>query len=69
VYYLALSLLATVAIGGVYFGVPPFSWISPIGYGVFLVGTLLVSSVGHCYDNYYRMRLGAREEPAEVRKE
>lgn len=69
VYYLALSVLATVAIGGVYLGVPPFSWISPIGYGVFLVGTLLVSSVGHCYDNYYRMRLGAREKPAEVRKE
>lgn len=69
VYYLALSVLAALLMGGVYFGLPPFSWVSPVGYGVFLVGTLLVSAVGHCYDNYYRMRLGAREEPAEVRKE
>jgi len=68
VYYLALSVLAAVAMAGIALGVQPFSWVSPMAYGSFVVGTFLVSAVGHCYDNYYRMRLGAREEPVEVRE-
>jgi predicted transcriptional regulator len=67
VYYLALSVLALVAVSGTFFGVPPFSWVSPGAAALFLAVALLVSAVGHCYDNYYRMRLGARERPAEVR--
>jgi predicted house-cleaning noncanonical NTP pyrophosphatase (MazG superfamily) len=65
-YYLGFSLLATVAMGGAVVGVPPFAWVSPGAMGACIVVALLVSSVGHFYDNYYRMRLGAREEPAEV---
>ena len=66
VYYLGFSVVALVAVTGTSMGVPPFSWVSPGVCGVFLTVALLVSSVGHCYDNYYRMRLGAREKPAEV---
>jgi hypothetical protein len=66
VYYLGFSVVAAVTMGGVTFGVPPFSWLSPSMCGVFVVAALLVSSIGHFYDNYYRMRLGARERPAEV---
>lgn len=68
VYYMCLSVVATVVMAGVVFAIPPFSWLPPVGWGAFVVGALLVSAVGHCYDNYYRMRLGAREEPAEVRE-
>ncbi|WP_323676422.1 hypothetical protein [Halorubellus sp. PRR65] len=67
VYYLGFSVVALVAVAGTSFGVPPFSWVSPGACGLFLAVALLVSAVGHCYDNYYRMRLGARERPAEVR--
>ncbi|NHN40582.1 hypothetical protein G9C85_02880 [Halorubellus sp. JP-L1] len=67
-YYLGFSLLATVAMAGVLLAVPPFSWVSPVVVATFIVVALLVSSIGHFYDNYYRMRLGARDEPAEVKQ-
>jgi predicted transcriptional regulator len=67
VYYLGFSVIALVAVSGTFFGVPPLSWVSPVAVALFLAVALLVSAVGHCYDNYYRMRLGARERPAEVR--
>lgn len=65
-YYLGFSVIATIAMLGVVFAVPPFSWVSPVAAGACIVAALLVSSIGHFYDNYYRMRLGARDEPAEV---
>ncbi|MFC6953352.1 DUF7344 domain-containing protein [Halorubellus litoreus] len=68
VYYLGFSAIALLAVAGTSMGVPPFSWVSPGACGLFLAVALLVSAVGHCYDNYYRMRLGAREKPAEVRE-
>lgn len=66
VYYLCLSAVSTLCLVGIWFAVPPFTTISPVLYGVFFVTALSVSSLGHFYDNYYRMRLGAREEPLEV---
>ena len=66
VYYLGLSLLSAICLAGVWLGIFPFDRLSPLLWGVFFVTTLSVSSVGHFYDNYYRMRLGARETPPEV---
>ncbi|MEF8872994.1 MAG: hypothetical protein V5A41_15330 [Haloarculaceae archaeon] len=66
IYYLGLSALSLVCLAGLWFEVQPFTAISPSMYCVYLVAALVVSSVGHFYDNYYRMRLGAREEPPEV---
>jgi len=68
-YYLGFSILATLTMAGVVFAIPPFSWVSPVVVATFVVVALLASSVGHFYDNYYRMRLGARDEPAEVSQE
>lgn len=39
----------------------------PLTWCLFFVFVLSVSSVGHFYDNYYRMRLGAQKRPPEVR--
>lgn len=66
VYYLGFSLLSAVCLVGHWLGVPPFDGLPLMGYTVFFVTALLASSVGHFYDNYYRMRLGARAEPPEV---
>ncbi len=66
VYYLGLSALSVVCLAGLWFQVPPFAAVSAAMYCVYLVAALVVSSLGHFYDNYYRMRLGAREEPPEV---
>lgn len=66
VYYLTFSVVAAAALLGVYLEVTPFAWVTPLAFSAFVVGALLVSSLGHCYDNYYRMRLGARDRPAEV---
>ena len=66
VYYLGFSLLSAVCLVGHWLGVPPFDGLPLMGYTVFFVTALLASSLGHFYDNYYRMRLGARAEPPEV---
>ncbi|MFC7135082.1 MULTISPECIES: DUF7344 domain-containing protein [Salinibaculum] len=66
VYYLGLSALSVVCLVGLWAGVYPLSVVPPTMYGVFLSTTLTVSSVAHFYDNYYRMRLGARDRPPEV---
>lgn len=66
VYYLGLSVLGMVSLLGLWVGVFPFTLASPLTYGVFFVTALGVSSVGHFYDNYCRMRLGARDRPPEV---
>ncbi|MWG34350.1 DUF7344 domain-containing protein [Halomarina oriensis] len=66
-YYLGLSALSFVCFGAAAVGLPPFTLVSPLSWSLFLGVVLAVSSVGHCYDDYYRMRLGAREHPPETR--
>jgi hypothetical protein len=66
VYYLTLSGASTLVLTGAVLSVPPLSVVPPLVWCVFFATTLAVSSVGHFYDNYYRMRLGAREKPPEV---
>jgi len=66
VYYLGFSVLSSICLIGLLSGVYPFVLLSPLAYGVFFVTALSVSSVGHFYDNYYRMRLGTRDTPPEV---
>ena len=66
VYYLGFSALSLLCLTGLWMGLYPLTLVSPLGYGVFFVTALTVSSIGHFYDNYYRMRLGARDTPLEV---
>ncbi|TKR25738.1 DUF7344 domain-containing protein [Natronomonas salsuginis] len=66
VYYLGLSGLGIACVAGLWMGLFPFTYLSPLECGVFFVTVLVVSSLGHFYDNYYRMRLGSREKPPEV---
>jgi hypothetical protein len=66
VYYLGLSAVSLVCLAGVWLQLYPFSDVSPVLWGVFFVTALGASSLGHCYDNYYRMRLGAGDSPPEV---
>lgn len=68
-YYIGLSTLSVVCLLGLGLGVYPFTLLSPFTYAVFFVTALFVSSLGHVYDNYFRMRLGARDKPPEVEKE
>lgn len=65
-YYVGLSVLSLVCLVGLAAGVYPFAALPEIMWGVFFVTTLFVSSLGHFYDNYYRMRLGARKQPPEI---
>ena len=69
VYYLGLSAVSVACLLGIWIGAYPFSLLSPLFFGVFFVTALSVSSAGHLYDNYCRMRLGARDRPAEVAEE
>jgi hypothetical protein len=66
VYYLGLSLVGVAVVTGLWLEVSPFSEAGPIVCGVSFVAALVVSSLGHLYDNYYRMRLGAGERPSEL---
>jgi len=68
VYYLGFSAVSVVCLIGLWVELYPLTLFSPLVYGVFFVTALTVSSIGHFYDNYYRMRLGAREKPLEVEK-
>lgn len=65
-YYLGLSGISLILLTGSALQLPPFSVLSPLSWCLFVVTVLAVSSVGHFYDNYYRMRLGAHERPPEV---
>ncbi|WP_439027424.1 DUF7344 domain-containing protein [Haloarchaeobius sp. DT45] len=67
-YYLGLSGASVTLLAGVWFDVFPFHLLSPKVWSVFFVTLFFVSSVGHFYDNYYRMRLGAKDEPPEVKE-
>lgn len=66
VYYLGLSAVSIGCLAGLWAGVYPFVVLPPLGWGVFFITALTISSIGHFYDNYYRMRLGARDRPPEV---
>ncbi|MFB6107088.1 MAG: hypothetical protein ABEJ70_08960 [Halobacteriaceae archaeon] len=68
-YYLALSAASVLSLGGVWAHLPLFSAVRPLVWGIFFVTVLGASSLGHFYDNYYRMRVGARETPPEVERE
>lgn len=65
-YYLSLSGISILVFTATALQVPPFSFVSPLSWCLLLVVVLSVSSIGHFYDNYYRMRLGARERPPEL---
>lgn len=65
-YYLGISALSTVCLVGLWLGVSVFGSLSPFTFNVFFVTALTVSSLGHFYDNYCRMRLGAGGKPPEV---
>ena len=66
VYYLGLSTVSAVCLLALWGEVYPVSLLSPYMFSAFFVTALTVSSVGHFYDNYYRMRLGSRDRPPEV---
>jgi len=66
VYYLCCSVVSAVCLLGVWAELHPFTLLSPLIYSSFVVTFFIVSSVGHLYDNQYRMRLGGRSEPVEV---
>ena len=68
VYYLGLSAVGMALVAGLWLNVYPFSQISALTCGIFFVTALTVSSLGHFYDNYVRMRLGGQDEPPEVTK-
>lgn len=65
-YYLGLSAVSVVTLVGTHLALFPFSLLTPTAWCVFVATALTVSSIGHFYDNYYRMRLGKRETPPEV---
>jgi len=65
-YYLGFSAVSVLVLGAAHVGVPGVPWLTPGVCATCVVVALAVSSVGHFYDNYYRMRLGGRDEPAEV---
>lgn len=65
-YYMGFSAVSAVCLAGLWIKLYPLTLLSPRLYGVFFVTALAVSSIGHFYDNYYRMRLGARDKPLEV---
>ena len=66
VYYLLFAALCTACLVGVWLDVGPFVALSPAAFATCVVAALLVSSLGHFYDNYYRMRMGANTRPPEV---
>jgi len=65
-YYFGSSVVSGICLVGLWIELYPLTLLSPLVYGAFLVSFFVFSSVGHLYDNYYRMRLGARHEPLEV---
>lgn len=66
VHYLGLSVVSIASLLGYWAGIYPFNVLEPFTQGSFFVTALVVSSIAHFYDNYYRMRLGVRDEPPEI---
>jgi len=69
VYYLGLSAISAVCLIALWLDIYPIALLDPFAWGIFFVTALGVSSLGHVYDNYFRMRMGAREVPPEVEEE
>lgn len=65
-YYLVLSALSLFVLAGSALGLPLLSAVDSLSLSLGFVVVLGVSSLGHFYDNYYRMRMGKREKPPEV---
>jgi hypothetical protein len=65
-YYLGFAGLSAVSLVFLWIGIFPLTMVSQILWGVFFVTALGVSAVCHVYDNYCRMRMGARDIPPEV---
>ena len=68
-YHLGLAGFCVLCLLGIGAGTVPFSLFSLFTWNVFFVTVFAVSAIGHYYDNKYRMRVGARDEPPEVGRE
>ena len=66
-YYTGLSALGFLLVGLANAGVDPFTVVSPVGWTVFVLTALAVSSVSHLV-HARRMRLGSHAGPPEVRE-
>ena len=64
-YYIGFSAIGTILVALSWLGVAPFGAVPDMGWTVFLLAALLVSSVSH-YLLTRRMRVGAGETPPEV---
>jgi len=64
-YYIGFSAIGTILVTLSWLGVAPFAVIPDMGWTVFLLAALLVSSASH-YVLTRRMRVGAGEAPPEV---
>jgi hypothetical protein len=64
-YYIGFSAIGTILVTLSWLGVAPFAVIPDMGWTVFLLAALLVSSASH-YLLTRRMRVGAGEAPPEV---
>lgn len=61
-YYVGLSAVGVLAIGGLVVGAFPFTLLGPLGWLALLVAAFSVLTVARVYDRY-RNRLGAGEDP------
>lgn len=67
IYYLCVAGVSMLSLLGVSFGVYPLTRFSPWAVAVFFAMTFGVLALIHLYDNYYRMRLDARDKPPGVK--
>jgi hypothetical protein len=65
-YYLGLSILTVIGWLAVWSTAGPFAAVSMYIYGIFIATMMVMLSLGHSYDTYYRMRLGAGGDPPRV---
>ncbi|MFC6862479.1 hypothetical protein ACFQGE_03265 [Halomicroarcula sp. GCM10025817] len=66
-YYLGLSVVGLVVLGGAWSDLGPFASVPHLSGAAFLAVILLVSAVVHTYFNFSRLRLGTTADPPEVR--
>lgn len=65
-YYVGLTAISAICLGGILLDFYPFASFSPMMWSLFFITAFAVSALGHYYDNRYRMRLGARDKPPEI---